>query len=1544
MEEYPDGSMCESCLSSHYHELKSHCFYCGEHFGYDTGDKCSCGVGWQHCVDCIEMACKDCEICLVIDGENTDCLDGGCEEHELCSECIYDDPEHCSECGSCASPPCEGCGLCEDCITSHCPECGDCFGYGEEVEWCLSGGEHCVHCCEENCWLCDECGSCVEAEGMEFCEDCGLCEACCKAHSEDAGCTHGYCVDSADFDEHICPNCQQCPDDTECEYCGYCGECQEDYHCEHELCPEGPEWEEHLCSDCGECSDELCEYCGRCEDCADGYHCEHGYCPDDSSFDDDSDHFVCLQCGECFEGFDRCDYCELCTTCCEANTQDMGCDHDLCVESPDFADHWCYEDDQCLEKCNHDSTCEHANVSTEWNSDGNAHWHVCNDCGAAVDKAIHSEGEPVTVTPPDPVARKKGTANISCSVCNTFMSTVSIPYVPIPEDGSPYILVQPKDYEGKVSTVDWPNGPSEAVYRYASFKVQAGGKDLSYQWYQQLGNGTPVAISDDDDDFEGTQTATLKTLIYTDACAFPEYQKYYCVVSNSKGSVQTQIAYVKAQHVFGHYENKNNEEHTYCCNGECGHIKFTKPHRFGEWTVTPATETTTGSRKRTCMDCGYANTIVIPMVEPGHVHAFTISYYNVDEHWFACRCGVVSDAPKEAHIWGTPVVTIEPTIKRTGQQEVPCTVCSYRKTETLDKLPHTHDWYTLNDANMWIIQTGKSPEPNLEKWGRNPGHHFFHCKSCDQLNTEGHVWSNDMRVTYEPENTTPGKAYRICAVCAYHDNIYFPEGTYPVFVLGGKADKDYAAPGETVTITFDPQYFHEEKENYGMDYPVKLKKWYDGPAFWGDPLDIPWGNSSITAPRLTFASATSSPTTFTMPNGIATVAAECMECNHTVGTHYGERVEPTCTGYGHEPDLLCNGCGTVITPGERIEALGHDYGETPFYQTNGKTAYCTIKYQHYDSYYGIIVDDETTHPTDKGYTGDIWCYRCNKYVKGNTTPIVHKCNTMVYYHDKGYVSTPSDEQTRLEGTYEAPTCTKSGMAQDTLCYYCDKLLARGKKIKSTGHEWGEWEVIREATTKVKGREQRVCLHDETHVETRVTDYSGLDFTVKADKTKLNFEWVFGETPEPQTVTFRSVGRNEITGISSVPRSLYLNYGGEGMQLTVSPKVAKVLADPRPQTISIEKVKWGTWDISCTNVNIPDITVTFNIKKAQPVLSFAATSTAIYLGDAVEVPALTGAEEGWPLSWQSSNNAVAMVDAATGELNVRAAGTTVITVKYAGDDYHASAQASFTLHVRNPKMNGDVNKDGFLNIADVTALTNILLGRDNTEPYLYSHEAADVDGNRSLTVGDANTLANALLGKYGWMYVEDVWTLTGRGTAATGTVLRGLFRTGQPIVHRSIMDNIADENTVVGSIEMSRKPVPEAVPGDNVGLVIDIDKENVKRGDVLTTANNTTIIHSKTVKGTMYLLTKDEGGRQTPITTGYKPQMLVGGATFTVKCTDIGTVDGEPSTMLMPGKTAENIVFEVQDGDVPTTPYTYIGQEVLLREGGKTIGRLTITGE
>ena len=70
-------------------------------------------------------------------------------------------------------------------------------------------------------------------------------------------------------------------------------------------------------------------------------------------------------------------------------------------------------------------------------------------------------------------------------------------------------------------------------------------------------------------------------------------------------------------------------------------------------------------------------------------------------------------------------------------------------------------------------------------------------------------------------------------------------------------------------------------------------------------------------------------------------------------------------------------------------------------------------------------------------------------------------------------------------------------------------------------------------------------------------------------------------------------------------------------------------------------------------------------------------------------------------------------------------------------------------------------------------------------------------------------------------------------------------------------------------------------------------------------------------------------------------MFVGGKAFNVKCTDLGTVDGTATTMVMPGSTTENVVFELQDDGVSIL--SYVGQQVMLREGGRTIGRLTITG-
>lgn len=250
--------------------------------------------------------------------------------------------------------------------------------------------------------------------------------------------------------------------------------------------------------------------------------------------------------------------------------------------------------------------------------------------------------------------------------------------------------------------------------------------------------------------------------------------------------------------------------------------------------------------------------------------------------------------------------------------------------------------------------------------------------------------------------------------------------------------------------------------------------------------------------------------------------------------------------------------------------------------------------------------------------------------------------------------------------------------------------------------------------------------------------------------------------------------------------------------------------------------------------------------------------------------------------------------------------------------------------------GDVNGDKKVNVADVTALVNMLKSGN-----VVYNEVADVDGDGSITNIDVKALVYNILGSYALMYVEDVFTITGRGTVATGQILKGMFRTGQTAVLRSISDAIADFEFTISGIEKFQQTVDVAVAGDNVGILVPVDKANVQRGDVLTIKNNPELRHSKTVKGTLYVLTKEEGGRHTPFFTGYRPQMYVAGADFTVECTDLGMVNGSMPEKIMPGDTSENIVFEVVQED-GKTPYVYPGQVVLLREGGRTVGRLTIT--
>ena len=1235
---------CSNCTSDFDSSL-NHCNFCHGHYGCDAGDECGCDMNnvYSHCTNCHGDECSYCGNAIVIGGEEVTALtEGGCLEHLICVDCIDQDPDHCRECHFCDEEVCIECGLCVPCADEeeHCPECGYCFGYDNKYELCHSGGDHCVQCCIENEWLCEQCDFCFEGREVELCFDCGLCMICCMENCEKEGCSHGYCIMSSDFEEHLCPECMLCPNDRECEYCLLCPDCQPNYHCDHGFCPDSFEWDDHLCAGCGDCfeMEELCETCGKCEDCWE--HCQHGFCPEDIPFGrygqrkrakaSASEHFICSQCDNCFYGNAYCNTCELCLTCCEANTEVKGCKHRLCISSEAFAEHWCYADDQCLALCNHNPSCAHADVDEEWICDDNAHWHICNDCGMAVNKAIHTEGDPLTIVEPNPEAHKKGLANVSCSVCDQYMATISIPFMEIPEDGSPYIIIQPNDYTGKTDMNGWNGAPD----RFATFRVRAGGKNLSYQWYENKHNSGFKPLDESQLEgpsvglYEGAHTAELRILVPTDACDPTNTYHYYCVVSNAHGSVISNTVHFRAQHVYGYYRNNGDGTHTNDCFGECETILGVFPHRYGEWTLQrPATETQTGLRVQRCLDCNAANGEYIPMVEPNHVHVFNVAKYSPLQHWFTCKCGLSEPNGVAAeHTFGTPVVTTQPTEKKKGEQTLTCTVCSYSKTETLDKLPHTHDWYDMSWSNF----------QNPDRAGYSSKQHYVHCKKCDQIKTEDHdflPWS----IVLPPTKKKNGRICRECDVCVYVEYKEYPYGKNPIMVEFGTANFDYSSPGNTIIVKY--------KKVPGLSFIRWMDAYYDG----GPLVPLPATNME------------SETITFSMPDGPVGLTPKTGRCDHTGGTIMGQRLEPTCMGYGHEPDVLCAVCTAVITEGARIEPLGHNLQATPIKGTS--RMYCTVKSATGDIHnYGL------------GYEGDFLCKRCGKAVRGKRVPLIHE-------KDLGNNATSSNLKVIND---VSPTCTADGYSGDVMCLYCNVRAERGHKVPRLGHDWGPWETIRQATRKVKGLEMRVCSRDESHAETFVTDYSGPDWALKADKTVVNFEFTYGETPEPQVVTFRSVGRDPIISLEGLARVLYtgiVTVKRDGMKMIITPTVEGLydnMLTEQKELVSVKSVM--TPDGERLYIEAPDIKVNMKVNKREPRMAFEKSGVSVRPGAPVEIPNLISDMEDMDLQWKSSDNKVAAFDPATGELKVLSAGNTTITATYPGSQYYKSVKRSFMLEV------------------------------------------------------------------------------------------------------------------------------------------------------------------------------------------------------------------------------------------------------------------------
>ncbi len=171
-----------------------------------------------------------------------------------------------------------------------------------------------------------------------------------------------------------------------------------------------------------------------------------------------------------------------------------------------------------------------------------------------------------------------------------------------------------------------------------------------------------------------------------------------------------------------------------------------------------------------------------------------------------------------------------------------------------------------------------------------------------------------------------------------------------------------------------------------------------------------------------------------------------------------------------------------------------------------------------------------------------------------------------------------------------------------------------------------------------------------------------------------------------------------------------------------------------------------------------------------------------------------------------------------------------------------------------------------------------------------------------------------------MPIEDIFSITGRGTVATGRVERGRVKVGQEV---EIVGLGETKKTTVTGVEMFRKMLDQGQAGDNIGALLrGIDKKDIQRGQVLAAPGS---IHPHTkFTANVYVLTKDEGGRHTPFFPGYRPQ-------FYIRTTDVtGSIqfDGE---MVMPG---DNVVMNVE---LIAPVAIEEGMRFAIREGGRTVG-------
>ena len=989
-EDYDNGQDCEYC--DHYHWAENCCDGCG----FCTVDCNSDCFAEFHCNDCGECLfntpfwCDQCYKCA-------DCME---EKHcSTCGKCyIGEDDQLCGEChkGPCCSITiCDTCGFCDDCANDdsdpmHCSLCNSCFGAVDEcVDDDDTGVIHCIDCHT----ACEQCDECLLAK--ESCEDCGLCKECCMDNSEAGGCPDGEtCVESAEWEEHICPGCDGWVTDKEDE-------------------------------------DEFCETCELCKECCEGNSdCSEGMCAMDTDY---ADHF-CEDCGLCFHDSDPCeDGCDQrCKDCCLDAVKAMGCDHDdWCFSDSDFEDHL---------KAEHSGAGHTHIASSSWSANGTQHWHPCRYCDGKKLNAANHEYD------------AKGV----CKVCG-YISGSSIVITRQPRDiKSKTSIYDDYNEEPENGLLYYENHP--ITFSVSARSLRGDELTYQwYRKNNEIPTAAPYKLHEWPNNFEGVNTPTLRLSVSTQACQ-EDYSYYCVIgrKGDPSDTMKTAEAKLTATHAFSYnqggeivYTDDGEKVPTYKVtwvdkhgnthNGAVGGVRKSEGHKLaclfeaGEY---EAHYMTTGSKERIIphkfaydrsydavgggkVDVLFCTVCDYPLYVKSHVHDYGwnwdyTGFGSIYEYTFniggstktveqlilesgyahpeKCKVPGCEEFIMVPHSWGRWNVVLCPdTEGGEGGMEAECSICEYKETKKIDG-----DW--TKDTAIVTVKNGRATRmivkpgdkiklyPEERDGQKAIGWKVEYLREYNDRSSVSKQWNYSQAKTLFKLVTNGSALEWGC--------------TIPAFSAMG-------VPGGG-QFFFEPVYAGCDHSGGTMVLNAKAQV-CDRKGYTGDTACADCG-FIIEAGKDTYPPANAGHTGTLQPlYYYGTASSATTDASHG-GKRYNAR-SGDCRHRAYEGDYRCSDCGGTVKG-----KTGDFKHSGPFELRDVKAATCT----------------------EKGYSGNQYCTACDRISKkGSATPSLHEI----------------DGNYKLVNEVK-PGCATTGYSGDYQCTRgCGQIFRYGHVIDKLSHDW-----------------------------------------------------------------------------------------------------------------------------------------------------------------------------------------------------------------------------------------------------------------------------------------------------------------------------------------------------------------------------------------------------------------------------------------------------------------------------------------------------------